>query len=112
MDRNAPDKSAEVLDDVHKAEEEIDRFLRTNAEQAERIMARAREEAAAIRAQGELDATSEAQSARERLLAEARERAADIERQGEVAAETEAERLNGLREEVIAHILRLVRAEP
>ncbi len=111
MDRNSHDKSTDVLDDVHKVEEEIDRFLRAKSEQAEKILITAREEAEAIRSKGGVDALSEAERERDRLLAQAEEKAAAIERQGSAAARAEAERLDGLREKVITHILQLVRAE-
>ncbi|UCG38619.1 MAG: hypothetical protein JSV00_10720 [bacterium] len=95
----------ELLDEVHRTEEEIDRFLRANAEEAEGVLAGARKQAEEQMAETAHLAQVRMEEKRSDLLREAEEEASRILAEGNRALEMEEAVLEKRKPLIMARIL-------
>lgn len=98
-------KEQELLEDIHRTEEEIDHFLERKKQEAELILRNASQQSENLRVQITREALEEKDRLREQLISNAETKAGEILEEGALAVERIREHLDESRASVTEKIV-------
>lgn len=101
-------KELELLDEIHKAEEEIDLFLKRKGLEAQKILQDARHQVEKVQLETDKEARRELDLRKEGLIREAEEKAGRIIAKGAEKVRREGKALKEKKAQVVREILELV----